>query len=188
MAKPKSPDKRNKLLEAATRVIVLHGLGASTALIAKEAGVSSGSLFTYFETKADLFNELYLEIKSEMASIALQGVPANAKTEDEFYHLWVSMTRWAVSNPEKRRVLAQLAVCEEITQATRDTGHKFMANVAQIIDRSRANGPLCDAPMAFAMAIINSVADTTMDFMVQEPQNADRHCELGFRALWRMLN
>jgi hypothetical protein len=98
------------------------------------------------------------------------------------------MTRWAVSNPEKRRVLAQLAVCEEITQATRDTGHKFMANVAQIIDRSRANGPLCDAPMAFAMAIINSVADTTMDFMVQEPQNADRHCELGFRALWRMLN
>ena len=31
------------------------GLGAPTATIAKEAGVSNGSLFTYFETKADLF-------------------------------------------------------------------------------------------------------------------------------------
>jgi AcrR family transcriptional regulator len=39
-------------MSAAIRVIASEGLGAPTATIAKEAGVSNGSLFTYFETKA----------------------------------------------------------------------------------------------------------------------------------------
>jgi AcrR family transcriptional regulator len=60
MARPRSEDKRNAIMAAAARVIVTHGLSAPTATIAQEAGVSNGSLFTYFETKADLFNQLYL--------------------------------------------------------------------------------------------------------------------------------
>ena len=76
IARPKSEDKRNAIMEAATRVIVKQGLSAPTATIAQEAGVSNGSLFTYFETKADLFNQLYLELKAGMAAAALDGFPA----------------------------------------------------------------------------------------------------------------
>ena len=47
MARPKSEDKRNAIMEAATRVIVAQGLGGPTATIAQEAGISNGSLFTY---------------------------------------------------------------------------------------------------------------------------------------------
>ncbi|RYD40674.1 MAG: TetR/AcrR family transcriptional regulator, partial [Verrucomicrobiaceae bacterium] len=52
MARPKSNDKRAAIMDAAVRVIVAQGLSAPTATIAKEAGISNGSLFTYFETKA----------------------------------------------------------------------------------------------------------------------------------------
>jgi AcrR family transcriptional regulator len=45
MARPRSEDKRNAILEAATRVIVTQGLSAPTALIAEQAGVANGSLF-----------------------------------------------------------------------------------------------------------------------------------------------
>ena len=61
-------------MEAATRVIVTEGLRAPTATIAREAGVSSGSLFTYFDTKAELLNQLYLELKTGMAAAALEGL------------------------------------------------------------------------------------------------------------------
>jgi AcrR family transcriptional regulator len=70
MSRPKSDEKRSAILDAATRIIVTQGLSAPTAGIAKEAGVANGSLFTYFETKTDLFNQLYLELKIEMASAA----------------------------------------------------------------------------------------------------------------------
>src|ERR1700722_13174654 len=59
MARPRSEDKRKALMAAATRVIVAQGLSAPTAVVAREAGVSNGSLFTYFDTKAELFNQLY---------------------------------------------------------------------------------------------------------------------------------
>ena len=64
MARPKSDDKRNAILAAATQVVAEQGVGAPTATIAKVAGVAEGTLFTYFATKDELLNRLYLELKS----------------------------------------------------------------------------------------------------------------------------
>src|ERR1700727_2025177 len=102
MPRPRSDEKRSAILEAATRIIVTQGLSAPTMGIAKEAGVANGSLFTYFETKADLFNQLYLELKMEMASGAM-NLPANAEVREQFFHLWKKWMSWAISNPDKRR-------------------------------------------------------------------------------------
>ena len=79
MARPRSDEKRGAIMAAATRVIAAEGLGAATAAIAQEAGVSNGSLFTYFETKADLLNHLYLELKAEMAVGRVGGSPARGE-------------------------------------------------------------------------------------------------------------
>ncbi len=43
MPRPRSDDKRNRILDAATRVIVAQGLSAPTMGIAKEAGIANGS-------------------------------------------------------------------------------------------------------------------------------------------------
>ena len=42
--------------------------------------------------------------------------------------------------------------------------------------------------MSFVLAILNSLAETTMDFMLQDPAKAEDHCQAGFNALWRILN
>jgi AcrR family transcriptional regulator len=174
-------------MSAATRVIDTQGLSAPTAVIAREAGVANGSLFTYFDTKTDLFNQLYLELKREMASAALEGLPAGTELREELFHAWSNWMRWAVDNPEKRRALAQLGVSDEITPASRAAGHKTMATIAQLMERSRAKGPMRKAPMGFVAAIMNSLAEATMDFMVQDPTSAKKHCKVGFEALWRVL-
>jgi AcrR family transcriptional regulator len=187
MARPKSDEKRSAILEAAARVIVKQGLSAPTAGIAEKAGVANGSLFTYFETKADLFNQLYLELKREMASAAMNGLSGSAELRDQVFHMWRNWMHWAMSFPEKRRALAQLGVSDEITPATRAAGHKTMARIAELLERSRANGPMRKAPMSFVLAIMNSVAEATMDFMTQDSINAKKHCKVGFDALWRMV-
>src|SRR3984957_11870470 len=104
MARPKSEDKRDALMAAATRVIAAQGLSAPTAVIAREAGVSNGSLFTYFETKADLFNQLYLELKAGMAAASLAGLPVEAPLREQLFRMWLNWKRWATSDPDKRRV------------------------------------------------------------------------------------
>jgi AcrR family transcriptional regulator len=188
MPRAKSDDKRSAILSAAIRLIATEGLGVATATIAKEARISNGSLFTYFETKANLFNELYLELKSEMAMAAFKGFPPQAELRDQFSHVWSNWMSWAVRNHDKRRVLAHLGASDEITPASRAAGHKIMAGIAELLERSRAKGPIRDAPIAFVVAIMNSLSDATMDFMAQDPANADRHRALGFDALWRVVS
>ena len=188
MSRPKSDEKRSAILEAATRIIVTQGLSAPTAGIAKEAGVANGSLFTYFETKTDLFNQLYLELKIEMASAATKNLPSRAEPREQLWNLWQHWMGWAVSYPEKRRALAQLGVSDEITPETRAAAHKAMAAMAEMLERIRANGPMSKAPMSFVVALMNSTAEATIDLMSQDSTHAKKHCKLGFDALWRMLS
>jgi hypothetical protein len=87
----------------------------------------------------------------------------------------------------KRRALAQLHVSEEITAATRAAAHKAMAGVGELLEKVRSSGPLRNAPKGFVIALMNSLAETTMDFMIQDPANAKKHCNLGFDAVWRVM-
>jgi AcrR family transcriptional regulator len=187
MARPKSEDKRGALLAAATRVIAAQGLSAPTAVIAREAGVSNGSLFTYFETKADLFSQLYLELKTGMAAASLEGLPVQAPLREQFSRMWSNWMRWATLNPGKRRALALLGVSDDIAQESRAASHQAMADVAELLERARAGGPMRDAPMEFVVVLMNALAEATMDFMVNDPANAGEHCRAGFDALCRML-
>ncbi|HWG14819.1 MAG TPA: TetR/AcrR family transcriptional regulator [Streptosporangiaceae bacterium] len=187
MARPKSKDKRDALMAAATRVIVAQGLGAPTAVIAREAGISNGSLFTYFKTKADLYNQLYLELKTGMATASLTGLPAEAPLREQFARMWSNWMDWAMSDPDKRRALALLDVSDDISPPTRTASHEAMAEIADMLERARARGPMREAPMGFVVAMANSVAETTMDFMVNDPAHADEHCRAGFDALGRLL-
>jgi AcrR family transcriptional regulator len=187
MPRPKSEDKRRAILAAATRIIVTQGLSASTMGIAKEAGVANGSLFTYFATKSDLFNALYLELKVEMASAAMVGLRESDELREQVFQVWQNWMNWALSFPEKRRALAQLGVSDEITPSTRTAASRAMAGAAKLMQRVRANGSMRTASMAFVLTLMNSLAEATMDFIAEDPANAKKHCRVGFDALWRMV-
>jgi AcrR family transcriptional regulator len=187
MARPRSEDKRTAIIEAAIRVIGTHGLSAPTAMIAKEAGVSNGSLFAYFETKADLLNRLYVGLKAEMAAVALDGLVTESDIRKQMFHMWSHLLRWATSCPEKRRTLAHLYVSDDITSETRQNAIDELAGVIQLLERGRENGPMRDAPLGFVAALMTALLDATSDYMIQDPANADKHCMAAFDAFWRMI-
>jgi len=187
MARPRSDERRSAIISAAIRVIAAQGLGAPTATIAKEAGVSNGSLFTYFETKADLLNQLYVGLKTEMGAAALDGLPIDGDIREQMLHVWTHWLRWATSCPEKRRTLAHLGVSDDITLESHQTASRTMAGIAKLLERSRENGAMRDAPLAFVVALMNALGDATIDFMIRDPANADKHGMAAIEAMWRML-
>lgn len=188
MARPKSTDKRNAIMDAAVRVIVKQGLSAPTATIAKEAGISNGSLFTYFATKDDLFNHLYLEIKAEIAAASLHEFPTEAALRQQVLHVWTASMEWGASNTDKRRALALLKVSDQITPKTQAAGFKLMAGFESLIEQMRIGGSLRNAPKGFIPAVLNALAETTMDFMVKDPAHARKHCTVGFETFWRAVS
>ena len=188
MARPRSEDKRDAIMAAAIKVIAAQGLSAPTAAIAQEAGVANGSLFIYFETKADLLNAVYVALKSEMAAAALDGLHADAGVRDQLALTWSNWLRWATSCPEKRRALAYLGVSGDVTPQSRQAGHRAMAGAVDVLERSRSTGSMRDVPLGFAATLMNALAEATIDYMIGDPAHADQHRLAGFEAMWRMLS
>lgn len=61
------PDKRERILAAAARLIVRNGLQCSMAAIAEEARVATGSLYNYFDSKESLVLGVYTRVNAEMS-------------------------------------------------------------------------------------------------------------------------
>lgn len=106
MARPKSEDKKQALLEAATQAIAQSGIAASTAVIARNAGVAEGTLFRYFATKDELINTLYLHLKQDLCQSMIMELDrsiTDAKTMTRF--IWIGRSvNWpsAKSSPKRR--------------------------------------------------------------------------------------
>jgi len=172
---------------AATRVIAEHGLSAPTAAIAKEAGVSNGTLFNTFATKADLVNGLFVELKSELGAALTVGLAADVGLREQGRRVWCRWMDWGTSDPRKKRALAQLSASRDITPASHASAYLAMADVAALLDKARAAGALRDEPMAFVVQIAEALADSTIAFMIQDPERADQHRAAGFEALWHAV-
>ena len=191
MSRRRNASYREALLSAATRVIADEGLGVATATIAKQAGVSAGTLFNYFQSKSVLVNELYVSLKCEMGAAAAEGLPACTRPHDQLRHVWDRWVDWATSAPEKRRALAHLDVSEDITDESRQAAHQAFYGMAELLERCRANGPMQDVPLDFVLRILNGIADVTIDDLIARPgpgsATNDPRSMAAFDAIWRAV-
>ena len=86
---------------------------------------------------------------------------------------------------ERRRGSAVSVVCDlsDIGSVKRAAAEI----VARMIDAARANGPMKNAPLEFVVGMMTAVSDATIDFMVRDKANAEKHCLAGFEAFHRMI-
>lgn len=184
MARPKSEDKRNAILAAAVAVMAELGTGAPTSRIAKQAGVAEGTLFTYFATKDELLNQLYLDLKATMHHIMVDGFPDGAPLRERVRHVWHAYVRWGAQDSARRKVMAQLSVAAAISPATRAQGAEAFCAISDLIAQSVASEQLRQQPREFAGAILSALADTTIDFSLRHPGQEEQIREAGFVAFW----
>ena len=186
MARPKSEDKRNAILAAATRVFAERGLTAApTSEISKEAGVAEGTPFTYFKTKDDLMNALYREFKLELADAMMSGFPRKKSVRTRLQHVWDGYVNWGVTNPEQRKVLAQLLVSGMLSIASIEAGSAPFVEMQNMIRNAMGQHILrADLPTELISKMMGAVAEATMDLIVSKPAMAKKYREGGFEIYW----
>jgi len=176
VARPKSEDKRNAILDAATRVFAERGLTAApTSEISKRAGIAEGTLFTYFKTKDDLINALYREIKVELADAMMSGFPRRKRVRTRY---------WGMANREKRRVLAQLNVSGMLSKESIEAGSTFVEMQNTIRDAIELHIPRADLPLELISKTMAALAEATMELIVLKPAMANKYRNSGFEMYW----
>src|SRR5467141_3247381 len=150
MARPKSEDKRNAILDAATRLFAERGLTAApTSEISKQAGVAEGSLFTYFKTKDDLINALYREIKLELADALMSGFPRKQSVRHRLQYVWNHYVDWGVAYTDQQKVLKQIQVWGGLTEESKKAGLAPFTEIQRMAEDAVTQRIYKDIPQAF---------------------------------------
>jgi TetR/AcrR family transcriptional regulator, multidrug resistance operon repressor len=97
-------------VRAALRALVaVRGFhGASMSAIAREAGVATGTAYTYYESKDALVLGAYVETKAELSAAVIETFDAEAPAADRFRAIWLGAYRYLAANPEHARFLLQV--------------------------------------------------------------------------------
>jgi AcrR family transcriptional regulator len=186
MARPKSEDKRNAILDAATRLFAERGLTAApTSEISKQAGIAEGTLFTYFKTKDDLINALYHQIKLELADAMMSDFPRKKKVAVRLRHVWDRYVNWGIANPRQRKVLAQLTVSGVLTPESRDAGSApFVEFQIMIRDAIEQRVFRNDVPVELISKSLGALVEATIDLTVSNRSKAKQYRDSGFQMFW----
>ncbi|MFJ3456783.1 TetR/AcrR family transcriptional regulator [Scandinavium goeteborgense] len=186
MARPFSEEKRRAILESSARIISEQGLSATTAFIAKEAGISTGSLFTYFPDKNSLLNQLYLDIKAEVATALMYKFPFTASLKDRTYHVWTCYISWAVRHPEKHSAVQQLHLSKILNAQTRVIAEMLFESVYYLL-RELSKVEIYGGE-GFISAFMASLSDITVTSILEHPDKTVEYTESGFGLFWRALD
>ena len=188
MARKKSKDKRIGLLEAAAAAVAENGLSATTAQIAKAAGVAEGSLFTYFDTKDALFNELYMALKTELLAVFMDRYPTQSGVRERARHIWNANLDWGIAHPARRKAMLQLSVSDKVTAENKRRGNEIFAVVYDVLKECITSPTLAALPLSFTGALLSTLADTTIEFILADPSDRERYGIAGFEAFWNAIH
>ena len=185
MARPRSNDKRNAILQAAVQLFAARGVCSTpTSAISAAAHVAEGTLFTYFPHKEALINEIYLHLKREVADSLLSAYPKAADARVRFRHIWDRYIQWGVAHPDKFRVLAQLQVAESVSPQSRALGSAGFKEIERLAKDSIRKKRIRNHPLAYLAALMGSMAETTIAFVSQDKNSRFDHAGAGFDIFW----
>ena len=142
-------DKNVQIIEAAVRLFAKDGISVPTAKIAKEAGVSNGTLFNYFATKQDLIDGIYFFIVERMANEIMSDVDLEADTKSLFSEVWKLYISWAKKNPLEHRVVDLLKSSQMLGDDVRAAGEHFFVAIHESMEAGAEDGALVKAPVQF---------------------------------------
>jgi AcrR family transcriptional regulator len=98
----KKTDKRERIIKTAISLFTKQGFfNTSTALIAREAGIAAGTLFTYFPSKEELIDQIYMECLNEIVGLSDESVKSAESFYEKIYSLTQSYLGWSLQNVEK---------------------------------------------------------------------------------------
>lgn len=137
----KAERSRNAILQAAAETVGEHGYAeASISRIMERAGLGHGTFYAYFESRADLFNQLLPTKGLEVLDVLHDRVSGAVDVGDMEYRGFLGFLEYAKENPWFFRLLHEAQVAAPA--AYREHLGNIMSRYRKALRRSWARGEL----------------------------------------------
>jgi AcrR family transcriptional regulator len=141
----KEGNKKESIFEATLRLITERGFHATpTSLIAKEAGIATGTLYLYFDSKNDLLNQLYFEVKKHLAEGLTEGLSSDVTVQEGLELVWRNMLNHHLSYPIEFAFMEQFENSPLLDQATLEAGSEMFQPLEALFIQAQARKVIKD--------------------------------------------
>jgi len=184
-------DKKTLIMDAAIRLFAEDGVGVPTAKIAKEAGVSNGTLFNYFESKQILIEGVCLYVIERMAHEIIGDFDPDADIKEMFSHSWRAYIRWAQNNPLEHKVLGLLKYSQILGEETEQKIDSFFEPFNKATERAVKDKIMIDIPLELmsrmACAYMDAVIAYIREYKLNKSEITDI-IEKSFQMHWKGIS
>lgn len=182
-------DKRAAILQATLNLISAHGFhGTAMSKVAKEAGVSAGIIYHYFENKEDLIDQLYLHIKQDLSRALLAGYSDDLSIRERFGRIWSNMLHYHLDHPQETAFHEQYENSPFVKPEVQEAAMHYYAPLVQFMQQAKQEGIFITMPDPMFAALTMEVA-----ISLAKKQHAgilvldDTLIELAINACWNAV-
>lgn len=184
-------DKKQAILDTALTLFVSQGFYAtSTASIAKQAGVATGTLFHHFPSKDGLMNHLFLNIKQEFADAIQASIKDSGDLKKDAKHLWTSAIQWAMDNPLKQEFFQQYSMSPSIATKIREQAmNSILGFMGALMQKGQTLGLLANYPLTLMLDNCHGQYLAATRYFLNNPDKWQdpQHQEASFLLFWNAM-
>ncbi len=183
--------KKQQALATALQLFVENGYeNTPTALISKQSGVATGTLFHHFKSKQDILNQLYLDSKHSLRKNLLQNLNSSKREKNQIYIIWLNYMHWATQNPLYFRFLEKYSEHSLITCESRSQVDNTYKELFCILRKTQENQQLGKLPWDYILMLTEMHFTTAAKYCVANPNTLEKKKlpKRLFLAYWKAIS
>ncbi len=135
-------------------MIVEHGFdGLSLHKLARAAGLSVATFYTYFQDREDLILKIYEDVSSRMFTATLAGFEPEMDFEQGLRLQWINRARYLLRHPLEMHFMEQIRFSPLHERAIAVTGGKFRELMQGFVRHAIAHKQLVSVPLEVYWAV-----------------------------------
>ena len=182
-------DKATQLIEASIDLFAKEGFwNTPTSRIAKHAGVGTGTLFNYFESKDGLIDAVYKQLKQEWMAHLLADYPQAGPLKERVEHIWFRHIDWGLRFSVRYSLMMQLKLSNLVSQEVQQSQEAELAFAYDMIVQGIASGELVDIASAYLGEIFYAQLEAAVSYAAAQnltDMPLTRHITQGFEIFWK---
>ena len=184
MARPKDNKKLNAIYRAALKLILKVGFGGlKINLVAREAGIATGTVYIYFKNKEVLIRQLYQVVRKRWAAALLTGYNQEESFMAGFRRVWRNYLQYRLSRPEVFAFLEQYYGSQFSDQETIDEPGILLSPIFELLDKGKSQGLVAPIPTELLVAQLTGTMNEIGRWHLEGRLELD---EKGFEYAYKM--
>lgn len=181
-------EKREQITEAALKLFCENGFqNTSTALISREAGVATGTLFIYFPVKEELITTLYIESKNKLAAFLKEGVSRQKTPKLKMKYLWLRWNKWAEEHPYAFQYIQMVSASPYISNVALKKGSSVSDFAEKFLLAAIKEGAVARITTPLFFSIFEGLLTSTANHIatLRSIRSKERTMEQSFEIFWK---